>query len=116
MQSTWQKCLGDVWGPFTTVDLSHTHFNNMEGVYVIWQANGPVVRVGQGIIRDRLSAHRRDSAITVYENLYVTWAPVSTLHRDGVERYLANTLKPKVGDAFPNANPIPVALPWPWQM
>ncbi|MCC7004487.1 hypothetical protein IT397_01030 [Candidatus Nomurabacteria bacterium] len=88
----------------------------MEGVYIIWQGNGPVIRVGQGIIRDRLSAHRRDTAITAYQNLYVTWAPVSAIYRNGVERYLANILKPRVGDAFPNVNPIPAFLPWPWQM
>lgn len=103
-------------GSFTTVDLGHAHFDNMEGVYIIWQGNGPVVRVGQGIIRDRLAAHRRDTAITTYPNLYVTWVPVSVLYRDGVERHLANVLSPRVGDAFPNVNPIPVSLPWPWQI
>ncbi len=98
------------------VDLSHAHFNNMEGVYIIWQANGPVVRVGQGIIRDRLAAHKQDKAITAYPNLHVTWAPVSALYRNGVERHLANTLKPRVGDTFPNVNPIQVLLPWALQM
>ena len=97
------------------VDLSHPHFNNMEGVYIIWQGNGPVVRVGQGVIKDRLFAHRNDRAITAHQSLFVTWAPVSSLYRDGVERYLANILRPSVGDAFPNAIPTPVSLPWPWQ-
>jgi len=116
MQPAWQKCQGDVWGSFMNIDLSHSHFDNMEGVYIIWQGNGPVVRVGQGIIRDRLTAHRRDPAITAYPNLYATWAPVSTIYRDGAERHLANVLKPRVGDAFPNVTPIQVFLPWPWQM
>jgi len=98
------------------VNLNHNHFDNMEGVYIIWQAGGPVIRVGQGIIRDRLSTHRRDTAITAYPNLYVTWAPVLSPYRDGIERYLADILKPKVGDAFPYVNPIQVFLPWPWQM
>ncbi|OIO30760.1 hypothetical protein AUJ77_01905 [Candidatus Nomurabacteria bacterium CG1_02_43_90] len=111
MQPTWQKCQGDVWGPLMNVDLSHAHFDNMEGVYIIWQGSGPVVRVGQGIIRDRLAAHRRDTAITAYPNLYVTWAPIFVTYRDGVERYLANALAPRVGDAFPDVNPIQVALP-----
>lgn len=114
MQLAWQKCQGEVWGTLMGVDLSHAHFNNMEGLYIIWQGNGPVVRVGQGIIRDRLSAHRRDTAITAHPNLYVTWAPVHALHRDGAERYLANILNPRVGDAFPNVTPTPVLLPWPW--
>ena len=116
MQLAWQKCQGDVWGSFMYVDLSHSHFNNMEGVYIIWQGNGPVIRVGQGIIRDRLATHRNDKVITTHPPLYVTWAPIEALYRDGVERYLANILRPVVGDAFPNVIPIPVSLPWSWQM
>lgn len=116
MQILWQRCQGDVWGPFMTVDLAHGHFNSMEGVYIVWQKSGPVIRVGQGIIRDRLATHRSDKAITAYSSLYVTWAPVDALYRDGVERYLANILKPVIGDAFPTVIPIPVSLPWPWQM
>ena len=116
MQLAWQKCQGDVWGPLLNLDLSHPHFNNMEGVYIIWQANGPVIRVGQGIIQDRLYEHRNNTDITEYSSLHVTWAPVGSLHRDGVERYLANILKPIVGDAFPNVAPTQVSLPWPWQI
>lgn len=116
MQLEWQKCQGNVWGSLLNVDLSHSHFNNLEGVYIIWQGNGPVVRVGQGIIKDRLTAHRNDPTITTYSSLYVTWAPVGTLYRDNVERYLANILKPVVGDTFPNVTPTQVSLPWPWQM
>lgn len=111
MQIAWQKCIGDVWGPFLTVDLTHSHFNSVEGVYIIWQHGGLVIRVGQGIIRDRIADHRTNRAITAYSNLYVTWAPVLAQYRDGVERYLADTLKPVVGDAFPNANPITVNIP-----
>jgi len=116
MQLEWQKCQGDVWGSLMNVDLSHSHFNNMEGVYIIWQGNGPVVRVGQGIIKDRLTAHRNDTAITAYPSLYVTWALVGTLYRDNIERYLANVLRPVVGDTFPDVAPTQVSLPWPWQM
>lgn len=112
MQIDWQKCHGNIWGQLLYVDLSHSHFNNMEGVYIIWQNGGPIVRIGQGNIRDRLSHHRNDPKITAHHSLHVTWAPVSSLYRDGVERYLANILKPIVGDAFPNATPIPVSVPW----
>lgn len=107
----WQKCQGNVWGPFLTVDLAHSHFNRMEGVYVIWQAQGPVVRVGQGFVRDRVADHRTNRAITRYNNLYITWASVPVAYRDGVERYLADVLRPVVGDAFPDVTPIPVNLP-----
>jgi len=111
LQLSWQKCAGDVWGPFLTVDLAHTHFDSMEGVYIIWQAGGHAIRVGQGFVRDRLADHRTNRNITAYNNLLVTWAPVPASYRDGVERYLANVLQPKVGDAFPNVTPIAVNLP-----
>lgn len=112
LQLSWQKCVGDKWGSFLNVDLAHIHFNNMEGVYVIWQGGGPVIRVGQGFVRDRLADHRTNQVITSHGNLYVTWASVPTSYRDGVERYLANVLRPIVGSAFPNTEPIPVTLPW----
>lgn len=115
MQLNWQKCAGDVWGSLSFVDLAHGHFDNMEGVYIIWQGSGPIIRVGQGNIRDRLGRHRNDPDIVRHDRLYVTWAPVHATHRNGVERYLANVLRPVVGDAFPNVTPTPVSLPWAWQ-
>lgn len=111
MQLAWQVCQGG-WCSFTGVDLGHSHFDNMEGVYIIWQENGPVVRVGQGTVRDRFTAHRTDAAITAYGALRSSWAPVAAQFRDGVERYLANALQPRVGSAFPIALPIAVNLPW----
>jgi hypothetical protein len=113
-QLLWQKCQGDIWGPFLNIDLSNVHFNFMEGVYIIWQGNGPIIRIGQGVIKERIADHRTDQAITAYNNLYVTWAPVLVQYRDGIERYLANVLHPKIGDAFPDIDPIKVNLPWPW--
>lgn len=112
----WQKCQGNVWGNFLGVDLQHNHFNDMHGVYIIWHGgqNPATVRVGQGNIRDRLQEHRKDNSILAYkeDNLFVTWASVSTSSCDGVERYLAETLKPKVGDRFPNTQPTKVNIPW----
>jgi len=108
----WQRCVGNVWGPFLTVDLTHAHFDSMEGIYIIWQGNGSIIRVGQGFIRDRIARHRTNRTITAYNNLYVTWTPVFAKYRDGIEHYLAEVLKPKVGDAFPDATPIAVNLPW----
>ncbi|GFP25849.1 hypothetical protein HKBW3S25_01330, partial [Candidatus Hakubella thermalkaliphila] len=76
--------------------------------------NPAAVRVGQGVIRERLTAHRNDSDILAYRShgLYVTWAKVSASQRDGVERYLAERLNPKVGISFPDVVPIPVNLLW----
>lgn len=87
------------------------------GVYVIWHGgqNPRTVRVGQGDIADRITAHRTDQQILAYRSygtLAVTWAAVSYWEMDGVERYLADQLRPLVGDRFPSVAPIPVNLPW----
>lgn len=116
MQVEWQKCAGNVWGPLLTVDTSHSHFDNMEGLYIIWHSgqNPHVVRVGQGVIRDRILAHRGDPQIFRYcdQGLFITWARVGTQFRDGVERYLAELLSPLVGDRYPSVPSIAVNLPW----
>lgn len=111
IQVSWQKCQGNAWCNFLGVNLSNSHFNNLEGVYIIFRTDGRVIRVGQGIIKDRLEAHRNDPKITAYSNLIVTWANVGKSYCDGVERYLAEILNPAVGDAFPDVAPVSVNLP-----
>lgn len=111
----WNTCGNQgSWCGFLSVDLGHSHFDGMEGVYIIWQGNGPIIKVGQGTVKDRLASHRNDRRITAYDNLYATWANVSAKYRDGIERYLADRLRPRVGDTYPDANPIAVNLPWPF--
>lgn len=113
----WQAYDSGDWCSFEDLDLDHPHFNNIEGVYIIWHGgnNPAVVYVGQGIIKDRISDHRENNQeILSYRNkdLYVTWAATDEYQRDGIERYLANTLKPLVGDEWPKKNPITVNIPW----
>lgn len=112
---SWEQCQGGVWCPLATLDLDHIHFDGLEGVYVIWRTSDrKVVRVGQGIIADRLRAHRADQGILAHQgngSFLVTWAKVPATYRDGVERYLATTLTPLVGSAFPDVRPIQVNLP-----
>lgn len=109
----WIKCGdGRQWCPLVDLNLDNL---TTSGVYVIWHEGSPsrVVRIGQGVIADRLSAHRTDAAILVHAKkgkLRVTWASVPVAQRDGVERYLANHYQPLVGDAYPNVEPIPVNL------
>ncbi len=116
MQVTWKKCRDDGhWCSLENLDLES--IGDAGGVYIIWHEGNPgrIVRVGQGRIADRLAAHRNDFAITSYGNygtLRVTWASVASNQRDGVERYLADTWSPLVGDAFPDARPIAVNSPW----
>jgi hypothetical protein len=114
---TWQKCGDDGhWCSLTNLDLDSV--GDVAGVYIIWHEGSPsrVVRVGQGApVKNRLSAHRNDLGITKYGALgvlRVTWACVSASQRDGVERYLAETWSPLVGDAFPDVLPIAVNSPW----
>ena len=112
----WIVCggTGNNWCPLREVELKNV---DTVGVYIIWHEGNPgrVVRVGQGDIAERLAKHRNDPAITYYERfgkLRVTWAYVPLHQLDGVEKYLADTWKPLVGDAFPDALPIAVNSPW----
>jgi hypothetical protein len=113
----WIKCGGATWCEFEGVNLAHNNLDNIEGVYIIWYGTPPaaaVIRIGQGIIRDRIGDHRNDPEIKKYSRLgmFVTWAVVPAGQRNGVENYLSDQLKPVVGERFPNATPIPVNLPW----
>ena len=114
LQVQWVKCTGDNWCPFKLVDLSGV---KTLGVYIIWHEGNPgrVVRVGQGDIAVRIGKHRNDSEITQYEKsgtLRVTWASVPAQYLNGVERYLADTWSPLVGEAFPDAAPNAVNSPF----
>lgn len=116
MQLLWSKCAGDVWCRLDTVNLDHPRFDNVEGVYVIWHGgeNAATVRVGQGMIRDRLRAHREDAQVQAYAGLglYVSWAAVPRMYRDGVEEYLTQRLAPMLGKRSPAWTPVQVNLPW----
>jgi hypothetical protein len=106
------------WPTLYGVDLSSLLVRTSVGVYVIWSSgpNPSAVRVGQGAIAHRLATHRSNSAIrrqdTLAGPLYVSWALVTPDALDGVERYLGLMLRPKVGRAFPIAQPVAVNFPW----
>ena len=111
----WVKCAGGLWCPFDYIDLSKIRAH---GVYVIWKPSGgtfrhsAVVRVGNGDIASRLAAHRMETAINRHgPDLLVTWAEVAGLFSGGVEVYLAQQLRPLVGQRFPLAVPVEVNLP-----
>ena len=98
------------------MNLSHVHFKNLEGVYIIWHSgeHPGTVYVGQGVIADRLKVHRQDDEILKFSHLglFVTWARLDASSRNGVERFLAESLNPKVGSNSPSGSPIQVNLPW----
>ena len=114
----WMKCENNAWCSWHNVDLSHSYYDSCEGIYIIWYwdnfGNPVTVRVGQGNIRDRLTAHNTDPQIQAYAhlNLLVTWTSLPSSYLNGVEAYLGKVLKPRVGSLFPNAKPIPVSLPF----
>jgi len=114
---TWNRCEGNAWCPFLTVNLNHPHFRGMTGVYIIWHGgqNPQTVYVGQGEIAARIAMHRSDPRILQYSSLglFVTWASVPLQPvREGIERYLADRLRPRVGEAHPNVPPVGGNLPW----
>ena len=112
----WVKCDGVKWCPLMTVNLTHQHFQGLGGVYIIWHGgqNPATVYVGQGDIAERIAAHRQEPDILRFLSLglFVTWARVAAPNRNGIERFLANTLSPKVAFRFPQAVPTAVNLPW----
>ena len=106
----WVKCSGGVWCELERLNLGTV---TGSGVYVIWAGNRWVY-VGQGDVASRLSAHRTNSSILAYRDsgqLMVTWAILPAGQMDGIERYLADTLRPAVGAQHHVALPIPVNLP-----
>jgi hypothetical protein len=113
LQLNWVKLTNGNWPSLQTVNLSNI---TTTGIYIIWHGGNPgkVVRVGQGIIPNRLISHRQDRQILAYQayGLYVTWAAAAQQYLDGVERFLAETWNPLVGDRFPDAYPIAVNSPW----
>ena len=114
----WMKCLGDTWCNLFGVKLDCNHFKGMEGIYIIWYWQDgyiPVAaRVGQGHIRERLLQHIQEPEILALRdyNLLVTWAAVEEHQRDGIERYLGDTLYPIIRNRLPKASAIRVVLPW----
>lgn len=116
MHLDWIKCEGDKWCPFQTVNLTHSHFTDLGGVYIIWHGgqNPSTIYVGQGQIASRLQAHRSEPSLFQYSSLglFVTWAKVDSWSQDGVELFLGQILKPKESGNFPQTTPISVNLPW----
>ena len=91
------------------------------GVYIIWAGtdNRTILKVGSGIIKDRLREHFNDPTVQAYKyrGLYATWASFLFVDKSlekqrGVERFLGGLLNPKLGERFPdNVDPIWVNLP-----
>ncbi len=103
------------WLDFLNVDLSELNRRGDKGVYVIFsvmQDEPQAIRLGQGIIAERIAEHQENDAITGFGELRVTWAVDLEKFLDGIESYLADTLNPIIGERFPDVPHIEVNLPW----
>ena len=125
----WQRCLkNSLWCQFNEKLLSNGRFEtrlgdhsvNISGIYIIWTGidNRTVLKVGSGIIKDKLEEHLRDPEIQAYKptRLYVTWA--STLSvigveeiQKGIEKFLDIVFKPKLAEHLPDVDLVMVNLP-----
>ena len=116
MNLNWIKCQENQWCSLLNLNLSHDHFKNLGGVYIIWHSGEHpwTVCVGHGIITECLAEHRQDDDILRFshQGLFVTWTPLDKNFRNGVKRFLAESLQPKVGTNHPTDLPIQVNLPW----
>ena len=116
----WVYCEGGIWCSFDDMNMRSV---TASGVYVVWRRAreaphlSPVtVYVGKGQdIRARLQDHRRTGIFDRQRrrgwDMFVTWANVPIELRKGVERFLANVLRPRVGLQHPNVTPVSVNLP-----
>lgn len=107
------------WTPGLPLETFNIAWNDFSpGVYIVWRPDPDTglrraVYVGQGIIKVRLSFHRRskNEGTDGDDYLRATWAPVEKADRNGVEAYLAQRLRPEQGDVWPKVAGIPVNLP-----
>ena len=96
------------------------HSVGIRGVYVLWTGidNRTVLKVGSGIIKDKLAADLRDPEVQAHKptRLYVTWA--STLSvigaeeiQKGIEKFLGIVFKPKLAEYLPDIDLVLVNIP-----
>lgn len=109
------------WFDFLRLNLDSPYFVGKKGVYVIWYTSpglAKAVRVGSGVIGDRLKEHRENPEVTKYSSsgqLKVAWVIVNDTaffesEMEGAEKYLARVYAPLIGDRFPDASEVAISL------
>lgn len=114
MELDWCKCKYSSRCRLNHLKLDNNYFDGLVGVFVIWSGNDMknIVKIGKGIIRDRLFEERKNKKIQVYgPDIFVTWAIVPNVFLEGIESYLNNILKPVIQNNVNSYNPIIVNLP-----
>ncbi len=115
LQLSWVKSLDGKWLNLSDLDLTHIHAT---GVYMIWHGgeNPRIVRVGQGNVAGRLTAHKLNLQIMRYSSegpLMVTWTEVAdAAQRDGVCEYLTRQFQPLIKERASEATPIAARSPF----
>lgn len=83
-----EKCAAGTYFILLKLDLEHKHFDEMEGVYVIWcgDPNPVALRVDYGYIRNCLANGSNDKDALPYEQdeIYVIWGKVDRQFCGGV--------------------------------
>jgi len=126
----WQKCIkNSFWCQLNEKLLNDGRLEarlgdysvGVSGVYIIWtgtENNRTVLKVGSGIIKDKLAADLKNPDIQAHKptRLYVTWA--STLSaigsekiQKGIEKFLEIVFKPKLVEYLPEVDLVMVNLP-----
>ena len=125
----WQRCIkNSLWCQFNERLLNDgrlearlgDHCAGISGVYIIWAGieDRIVLKIGSGIIKDKLAADLRDPEVQAYKpaRLYVTWA--STLSvigpeeiQKGIEKFLGVVFKPKLSENLPDVDIVMANLP-----
>ena len=110
MQVSWLKnTQNNAWFDFLRLDLDAPYFVGKRGVYVIWYSSpsiAKVVRLGSGNIAERLKTHRENPEITKFSNngqLKVSWIIVNDEAMLGVEKFLAKSYSPLLGERYPES-------------
>lgn len=121
-QVTWVKnTQNNDWFDFLRLNFDSPYFVGKNGVYVIWYTSpglAKVVRVGSGVIVDRLKEHRLNPEVTKYSTfgqLKVSWVVADNINfleseMEGAERYLARVYAPLIGDRFPDVSEVEISL------
>ena len=102
MQLSWIKRSNQSWHKLLELDFAS--LAGVHGVYVLWHGGFPsrVVRVGSGDLGEELRACCCDARVMDcqrYGPLFVTWAAAALAGAAGVQRHLADRLRPLIEDS-----------------
>ncbi|MBD3409685.1 MAG: hypothetical protein GF419_05710 [Ignavibacteriales bacterium] len=114
----WMYCKGGKWCTFNRVPLDDPHFDDLYGVFLVWnelRKKKNVIYVGKGKLREKIKANRQSHAIqeNILKNtLYVTWASVPEEDVNAAHIYLTKKYDPSIPCPIDGNVYKPVNLPF----